>query len=244
MKSRVRLTLVVAGLAMGCTARDSGGPPGGIDGRVDHLDAHYVSFYISQALVAWAGCVTPAPVLDGTSPGGVLGSGLLDVSGHKGYLLFPQLEYRPLVSDPGGEPLQLREFQVNLGGIAPYPDSLLKFSIPSTALIAPNEASVFSLDGVIGDQLATQLAMVIPAGGFRTRVTVEIIASGVLSGSAIDSPVFPFSIALCNGCLVDLRPTCPSPTTPGVYTNTCGRPQDSPVTCCPSAQGVTCLKGT
>jgi hypothetical protein len=52
-----------------------------------------------------------------------------------------------------------------------------------------------------------------------------------------ESAEFIYPIYLCNGCLVDLRDTCPPPTDTTIITNICGRPQDAPVTCCPVDNG-------
>jgi hypothetical protein len=221
-------------------------------GCVDSFGA----FYISQAMVADIDCVAPAPVIGGsTTAGAFLGGGVLDVSGKMGYLLFPQLEnHLPSSTGAGLESnnILVREFKVelDLSNIpGSYASNLTKFSIPKTAMLAPANASVFVLDGVIPDDLVIALSSVVPGGTFRTTIIANLTAAGLRNGDGINSPTFPFPIKVCNGCLIDLRATCPPKSTSGAaadyYSNRCGRPQDSAVTCCPTqGGGIACMQSS
>jgi len=205
----------------------------------------YGSFYITKARAADPGCVTPQPATGGI----FLPKGLLDVSQKRGYLMFPQVEnHMASTSGTAGVELNrvaMREYRVaiDLGEVpGSYPEHLTKYTELTSGTLEPN-GQVVSWLNAVPDGLAAALATVIPAA-VRPTIVAEVRAFGVRSGSDVETPPFRFPIELCNGCLVDLRPTCPTDeTTTTVHKNACGRPQDELVTCCPTAQGgVTCLQ--
>ena len=207
---------------------------------------NYGAFYISQALVADTDCLPPAP------GGGGLGlaSGLLDVSGRTGYLLFIQIEnhMQSSVGTTGVElnNLSIREFRVKLDlGNIPLPnlpENLVKFSQKAAGTIGPTGGKYVTSMSPIGDELASLLADVIPAAT-KPTVVAEVRAFGVRAGSEMETPAFPFPIKLCSGCLIDLRSTCPAETEE-FFSNVCGLPQDAPVTCCKKSGWLNCMMST
>lgn len=173
--------------------------------------------------------------------------GTLDVSAKLGYWLFPLMEnnLKPSASvdgQPERNSLHLRgyEVEIDLGQIpGEYPGDLLKFYDPTTGDINPGS----KLDGkvkVIPDRLVQMLN--IPKG-LKPLVMVSIRAIAKRSGSDQESSTFIYPIDLCNGCLVDMRNSCPdTKTDKTILTNYCGTPQDSPVTCCAKAGIIDCYE--
>ncbi len=98
---------------------------------------------------------------------------------------------------------------------------------------------------VITDGLASALQPVIP-NAYQPVIVATITAVASRSSEEVESSEFLFPIELCNGCLVDWSDeNCTAPQEEGqddkFLRNICGRPQDSPVTCCNTARGLTCL---
>jgi len=201
------------------------------------------SFFISSAQLPAAGCMAPLPGAGST----FLSRGTLDVSGKTGYLLFPQVE-NAMASSAGGtqvNALQMREYrmEIDMGQIpGTFPDQLLSFSERTSGYLPPG-GKIVSGVWIVPDELAALLAGVVPAN-VRTEIIVEVRAVADKVGSEMETGPFAFPIDICNGCLVDMRATCPDLTKvdPSTYdTNVCGLPQDSPVTCC-STPTKRCLK--
>ena len=201
------------------------------------------TFFIRQNQVPATACVVAATTTI-YNP-----RGTLDVSAKAGYWLYPLMEnnLKPSTSSDGQperNTLHLRGFEVeiDLGQIpGEYPKDLLNFYDPTSGYIAPG-SKVAGKVKVIPDRLVQLLN--IPKG-IKTLVMVSVRAVAKRSGSDQESSTFIYPIDLCNGCLVDMRNTCPDPkkdTT--ILTNYCGTPQDEPITCCSKAGVISCFPTT
>jgi hypothetical protein len=208
---------------------------------------NYGAFYISRALVPAAGCVAPAPSSGTSGATEFVGKGLLDVSLKRGYVVFLQVENH-MTSTSGSDQVetnlvQMREFrvQIDLGQVpGAYPEHLLDFVERTSGVLEPGGLLVSGFQ-VLKDELAGLLSGVI--GANKVDIVADLQAVGMRSGSDIETPRFPFPIQLCNGCLVDMRQTCPTnPDDATILRNACGLPQDAPVTCCPQGKGVFCFQ--
>ncbi len=207
------------------------------------------SFYIKGMRAPEAKCATPAP---GGST--FVGTGQLDVSMKTGYLAFPETlnalssSTTSMPGQPETHILQMRGYRISLDMSeipGSFPAELTDKTFPTSGTITPAGAMVTAIE-VLGSPLAAQLATVVPKGVERT-VYASIRAVATMAGGEKESALFVFPVMICNGCLVDFlsgRP-CPAPdeSTAKFKTNTCGLPQDEPVTCCNEANSavVKCL---
>lgn len=172
--------------------------------------------------------------------------GVLDISVGKGYVLYPLLEntLRDVVTGihgSGDNSLALRGFQVTLdlqGMELVYPmteisPEQLSFWVPTSGTLPP-QGLVAGMARVVPGWLSLQMRRVIKpnstVGGWP-MIYAKVVAVALTTDEAeVESPEFVFPIEICNGCLVERYYTCPS--TYWIKTNTCGLPQDEPVTCC------------
>jgi hypothetical protein len=202
----------------------------------------YTTFYISHMLEPAASCTMPTA----QSSGVFVSRGLLDVSLGEGYLAFPQVENKLAASSGGSEVhlLQMREILVSLDlGEIPgsYTDSQREYSEKISGTMLPGGQTVVGPVRVVKNDLAAALKSVIPPN-LQPVIVATLRVVAVKTGSTIESGPFPFPITLCSGCLVqylNTQKTCWDAETPEgtVVSNTCGLPQDSPVTCCVDNSG-------
>lgn len=203
------------------------------------------SFYIKGMRAPDTKCTTPAP--GGTT---FIATGKLDVSVKLGYYAFPEV-LNALTSSTSNQPgqpeahiLQMRGYRISLDmGEIPgsFSADLVDSTFPTSGTIQPAGAMTTAIQ-VIRDPLAAQLATTVPKGIERT-IYANVRAVATMSGGEKESALFVFPIIVCNGCLVDFltgRP-CPAPdeSMDKFTTNTCGLPQDAPVTCCNLANSAT-----
>ena len=207
------------------------------------------SFYIKGMRAPESGCATPAP--GGTT---FVGTGQLDVAAKFGYLAFPEVLNAlgsSTVNQPGqpeNNILQMRSYRISLDTSeipASFPAALTTLSFPTSGSIQPNGAMVTPIQ-VISNELAALLADTVPKGVQRT-VYASVHAVATMTGGEKESALFVFPVIVCNGCLVEFLTgqPCPAPneSTAKFKTNTCGLPQDEPVTCCTETSGATrCLQ--
>ncbi len=174
--------------------------------------------------------------------------GTLDVSVKQGYWLYPLLvnnltSTRSSDKEPERNTLHMRGFdvEIDLGQIpGQFPDDLLKFWEPTSGVISPS-GSIASILKAIPDRLVQLLNIPV---GLKPLVMISIKATAKHAGGDKESSTFIYPVDLCNGCLVDLRTTCPDPAKDKeILTNYCGTPQDDPITCC-TASGKTKCFGT
>jgi len=192
------------------------------------------AFFIRQNQVPQTGCVVS------TNTTLYNPRGLLDVSMDWGYRMYPLLEnYLKSTLSGDGEPerntLQLVGFEVDLDMSdipGNYDKAYTRFFQPVSGTIPPS-SKLSSVVKVIADQLAKGLN--IPA--HRTPynlIMATVTAVAKKNGSTFKSGGFVYPIDVCNGCLVNIPKggTCPSKGDKSIISNTCGLPQDTPVTCC------------
>ena len=227
------------------------------------------SWLLCLAAVSAGGCVdsrsfviSKAQALDQecniTGDTGIsLRSGLLDLAGQQGYLLFPVLRNDLLTNAADGQGernrLVLQRWEIELtlddrfdlpSGISP---NAFSFSFPiASTLMEPGEQLFTSVE-VIRQELAVQLS--VPAGE-RYLINAELRAIATHNGSERESSNFIFPIEVCTGCLVTELSECPTdpgdgtgPVQPTFTTNNpCGIPQETPLICCTDPViGFVCL---
>lgn len=207
-------------------------------------------FYIRQNQVPTSGCQVT------TTTSIYQPDGLLDVSVNQGYWLFPLLENALKASGGSdGEPernaLNMKGYEVTidlqqLTDVVQYDTKLLKFWVPTSGFIGPGGKLAGRLK-VIPDLLAKAIAEHVKAQykGDWPIIYVTVTAVAYKVGSEVESSAFVYPIQLCNECLVNKRTTCPTDPSKDktVVFNTCGFPQDEPVTCCWSkTKGFGCYK--
>lgn len=220
----VLATLAVTALGTGCVEDDR-------------------TFFIRQNQIPQTACVvTTATTLYNPR-------GILDVSADQGYWLYPLMENNLKSSlSADGQPerntLHIRgyEVEIDLGQIpGEYPADLLKFYDPTSGNMPPGSKLTGKVK-VIKDALVKRLN--IPKG-IKPLVMISIRAVAKRSGSDQESSTFIYPIDLCNGCLVDMRNSCPDTTKDKtILTNYCGTPQDTAVTCCPKSGVTSCFQST
>lgn len=205
------------------------------------------NFYILQMQIPGVGCKISASDTPES-----MGEGLLDISLGLGYFGYP-LVINNLAATAGKDQqperntVHFKGFQVRVdlqsvpaGGVD---GALLNYFDPVASIaITPSGGLLAGPAELIKDDLAKALQPVIPEG-LRPDVMVGIRAQGTVGGSTVESPEFLFPITLCKKCLVDMRATCPAADDKTALSNACGVPQDSPVTCCSTSIGVSCLTG-
>lgn len=203
------------------------------------------AFSIIQNQVPETGCVIPGDQSDLYRP-----SGVLDLRGRQGYVLFPLIRNdlpatTSIDQQPERNRIYLRRFEIDLEILGPttqpIPSDMLSFSVPISAEMAPGQLRSSSVE-IIPDALVPLLA--VPDGGRSTVVaTVKVVADH--NGSNIESTEFIYPVELCSGCLVTMLDSCPAADSETVLpVNECGIPQDGPVACCQSqSRGFICLVG-
>jgi len=203
------------------------------------------TFYIIQMQIPQAGCKISA-----TQDPVSLAEGVLDISLGVGYQGYP-LVINNLVGTEGTDnqpernTVHFKGFQirVDLGSVPAggIDSSLLNYlDRKAQNAITPGGGTIAGPADLIKDDLAKALQPVIPEG-LKADVLVGIRAEGDVGGSTVESGEFLFPITLCKKCLVEMRATCPTTDDKTAFSNACGRPQDSPVTCCQTSFGVDCL---
>lgn len=208
------------------------------------------SFYIQQNNFPGSGCVP-------STGGDALASGVLDVLTNVGlgYYMFPSVVNNmtttaSLDNQPERNNLHMRRFDVSLelGGASLSVDpGALEFSVPLSGLVKAGGEATFGPLQVIDDGLAQQLGAALCAKGTVTRPVVSITLRAVAdrSSETRESAEFIFPVTLCCGCLVDWRTSAPDSSASDTYSNECGVPQDSRVTCYKGGAGFpVCLQST
>ncbi len=180
--------------------------------------------------------------------------GILDVSIAQGYMLYPLLEntmegsMRELY-EVNDRHLAVMGFEVSLDlqGFESLPNvdidaQQLKFWEPISGSIPPGGRMVSKVK-VVSGWMAMQMRHVL----YKTKgpdwpvIYAKVVAvARTQDESEVESGEFVFPIEVCHGCLVDLRYWCPAPYP--IQYNTCGLPQDEPVTCCAKSKGYYCYK--
>lgn len=166
--------------------------------------------------------------------------------GQFGYLMFPAVtnSLRPTSGDkePERNGLNIKFLEVDLDTGSLNRD--ISFSVPAAFRLEPGAtAAVSSLRAIPSEVLQ---GVSLPAGGPH-YIIVTLRAVADRSSETVESAEFEFYVRLCDGCLVGkVLDTCPASTASStVYTNACGIPQDTKVTCCRDpAFGVRCLEGS
>jgi hypothetical protein len=202
---------------------------------------------IIQNQVPQTGCEIPGQDTDIYRP-----SGLLDVRGDQGYILFPLMRNDMLPSagldgQPERNRVYLRRFEIELevedAVGSDVPGQLTNFSVPISAEMVPGQLRS-SLVKVIPDLLVPFL--VVPEG-FRPTVTATVKVVADHHGNEIESPEFVYPIEICDGCLVTVLDACPGTVQDEInfVSNECGIPQDTGVACCNDpSRGFICLAGS
>ncbi|MCX5741915.1 MAG: hypothetical protein NT062_05375 [Proteobacteria bacterium] len=76
---------------------------------------------------------------------------------------------------------------------------------------------------------------------FALEVVATITVTGTMGGDAVASQPYAFPIRIANDTLLTSVGACPLPMgTTVTYGNTCNRPQDAPISCCSTANGLMC----
>jgi hypothetical protein len=200
-----------------------------------------VSFYIQQNQVPGADCEVS------TTVDKFRGSGLLDVSVGLGYYMFPLVvnNMRSSSSEdnqPERNNLHMRRFTIELDSVPVGASGAeTSFEIPVSGLIPP-AGGMLAYAGVkvIKDSLAAKLQGAAGSGAEHV-IMVSLRAEAERSGETRESAEFLFPVTICNGCLVDMRTEPPDPEDKTAVGNTCGLPQDEPVTCYTAGSLTQCL---
>mgnify|MGYP001825943600 CR=1 FL=1 len=179
---------------------------------------------------------------------GMVSNGLLDVAGKEGYRI-SAIIMNDLLSSTGTDQqpersrLAVRKFMIKIdlgqAGAANAPSELTDFEIPVSGTITPGGTAEIGYFPVVPAALVAYLNF---PSGHRPMIVATIQVEAEQNGSTVESAEYSFPIELCSGCLV--RDVGGCPTEDDTYTtNSCGLPQDEPVTCCTdSVAGFHCLK--
>jgi len=181
-----------------------------------------------------------------TTPGGAfLSRGVIELNSPNPYLLTPELESR-ITATEGQESqrtIALRGARVevavesmtvdNQAAAAPTLSTPKFTSLVSGSLEPLGQVSVGfdALTPTILGELAAQA----PDGNVRIQVTATIQMFGNLGGgdNEIESVPFVYPITVCNGCVANVLPACPTEASAELRTgNACNVFQDGAVDCC------------
>jgi len=215
MKARlpVVVVLVLAAVCSGCVDDDK-------------------MFFIRQNQVPGDGCMVDT----GTDIFRSRGTLDLAVKGYD-YWLHPLVENHMLSTQgadnqPERNLLHMRRFTVDVDVPGLGTTSL---EVPVSGTINPGGIAAYG--GIPVIPIAIQ-GPITPKPGQQVIVDARVRAVADRSGDEMQSAEFIFPITLCNGCLMvgDPNDAC-STANPSAVGNTCGRPQDQPVTCCIDSTG-------
>ena len=144
-------------------------------------------------------------------------------------------------NQPERNNLHMKRFDVTLeiGADLSVDPGALEFSVPLSGTVEAGTMMTFGPIQVIDDKLAMDLGATLCSKSKATRpvITVSLRAVAVRSSETRESAEFVFPVTLCCGCLVDWRTSAPAATDKDTYSNACGVPQDSRVTCYAGAGG-------
>jgi hypothetical protein len=195
-------------------------------------------FFIRQNQAPGSSCT-----VDTSASAAALWGGIFDLKAPGfDYLMNPLVENQMLstVGDKQPERNRLHMLRFDIELELEGAGSLGESSHDVAGVIDPNGTAVFAGVPVIPAQVASQLQL---QPGQQRLLRVKLRAIADRSGDDMESAEFIFPVTLCNECIVDWKDQCPaSDSTEDVLTNACGLPQDSPVTCCRTADNaVACL---
>ncbi len=146
-------------------------------------------------------------------------------------------------NQPERNNLHMKRFDVTLeiGAALSVDPGALEFSVPFSGTVKAGKDKIFGPIQVIDDKLAADLGATLCSKSKDTRpvVFVNLRAVAERSSETRESAEFVFPITLYCLRLMDWRSSAPSKADTDTYSNACGAPQDSRVTCYDGASGQT-----